>query len=79
MRAIELSDRLSGYLDLFLLAKCEGEERHECTEDSKSGHPPDVPDQRKAGDHGKEGVDEAGRSVLRHFDRRVPARLRRLT
>ena len=32
-------------------------------------HPPDVPDQRKAGDDCKECGDEAGRAVLRHFDR----------
>src|SRR5262245_52815622 len=79
MSAIELSDRLRGYLDLFLLAKCECKERHECAEGSESGHPPDVPDQRKTDDHGKEGVDEARRGVLRHFDRRVLARLHRLT
>ena len=45
----------------------------------KTGHPPDVPDQGKAGDDGKEGVDEAGRrcsSALRSARTRA---LRRLT
>ena len=37
----------------------------------RAGHPPDVPDQREAGDDGKEGGDEAGGAVLRHLDRLV--------
>src|ERR1700741_5517643 len=76
--AIQPCNRLSGYLDLLLLAKCEYEERHETAERSESGHPPDMPDQRKAGNNGKEGIDEAGRSVVRHFDRLVLSRFGRL-
>src|SRR5262249_4098528 len=79
MSAIEPGNRFSWYLNLFLLAKREDDERHECAECSESSYPPDVPDQGKAGNHGKEGVDETGRSVFRHFDRHVRACLRPLT
>src|SRR5262249_23595128 len=75
----ETGNRLTGNLDLVSFAKREHEEGHECTEESESGHPPDVPDQGKSGNHSKESVDEARRSILRHFDRLVLARLRRLT
>ena len=37
-------------------------------ERAETRHPPDVPDQREAGDVGEEGADEAGRAVARHLD-----------
>src|SRR5262245_26010066 len=79
MSAIELGQCVNRDLNLLVLAKCEDEERHEGAEDPESRHPPDMPDQGKADDHGEEGVDDAGRSVFRHFDRLVPASLRWLT
>jgi hypothetical protein len=47
---IELGNTLRWYLDLLLFAKREGKQRNEYAEYAESGHPPDVPDQGKAGD-----------------------------
>src|SRR5712671_2808174 len=75
MTSFEPSNLLGRYLDLLLVAEGESKERHERAEQTDTGHPPDVPDQRKAGDDGKERVDETDCAVSRHLDRRVLARL----
>src|SRR6266487_3451438 len=75
MTSFEPGNLLGRYLDLLLVAERESKERHERTEQTDTDHPPDVPDQRKAGDDGKERVDEADRAVSRHLDRHVLARL----
>ena len=73
--AVELGNPLSRDLYFLLVAKREEEERDESTRYADCGHPPDVPDQRKAGNDGKESRDEAGCAAFRHFDRFVLARL----
>src|SRR5215467_15677015 len=78
MSAVELDKRLGWDLELVRVTECEHQESHECAEDSKSGHPPDVPDQCKARDDSEEGSDEAGRSIFRHLNRLVNTRFRRL-
>src|ERR1700733_2970753 len=78
MTSFELSNSLSRYLDFVLGAKREDEEGHEGAEHAETGHPPDVPDQRKASDNVKKCVDEADRAVPRHLDRLVFTRFRRL-
>src|SRR5271170_673972 len=79
MILIELGNLLRWYCDFLLIAKGKDQERHECAEASQGSHPPDVPNQREAGDNSKERGDEAGPAVLRHFDRLVLARLCRLS
>jgi hypothetical protein len=54
MRAIELRNLLSRDLLFVALAKSEDQDRHERAEQTQSRQPPDVPDQRKADDDGKE-------------------------
>src|SRR6185369_12327641 len=49
-----------------------GYEDHGCGgEEADDRQPPDVPDQRKTHDLRKEGGNETGRAVARHFDRFV--------
>ena len=62
-------------LDFLLIAEGEDQERRECADCSQRGHPPDVPDECKAGHNRKERGHKAGRRVLRHLDRRVVARM----
>src|SRR5580658_8855510 len=71
----ELGDLLNRYLNLILIAKREEQKGHERADQAQTRHPPDVPDQCEAGDDGKEGIDKADRTVLRHLDRPVLARL----
>src|SRR5258706_4383440 len=73
------SDRIGRYLDLLAMAEREGEQRDERADQAQSRHPPDVPDQRKADDDGKERGDESDRAVLRHLDRPVIGNRNRLT
>src|SRR5829696_2783984 len=40
-------------------------------DESQAHQPPDVPDQREAGDRRKKGRDEPGRAVPRHLDRLI--------
>ena len=70
----ELGNLQGRDLDLLLIAEREREEGQERADETHGGHPPDVPDQRKAGDDGEECVDEADRGVFRYFDRRIGAR-----
>src|SRR5262245_6112673 len=78
MSTIEAGKLFGRDLHLLLFAEREDDERREPTEQSDTDHPPDMPDQGKAGDDGKEGVDEADRAVPRHLDRRIFASLARL-
>src|SRR5271168_5344259 len=66
--AFELDNLLNRNRGLFLIPKREDEEGRECADQAHTRHPPDVPDQREAGDDGKEGIDKAERAVLRHLD-----------
>src|SRR5262249_598202 len=66
-------------LDFLLITKREDEKRDECADEAHARHPPDVPDEREAGDDGEERIDEADRTVFRHLDRLVRARRRGLT
>src|SRR4029077_2024640 len=76
MTPVKLGNFFGWYLDFLFIPKRKNQQRHECSDHSQSGHPPDVPDQGEAGDNGKECGDETGRTVLRRFDRSVLARLR---
>src|SRR5580700_3586319 len=73
--SFELGNLLDWYRDFFFVAKCEDQKGHECADQAQSRQPPDVPDQRETGDDGEEGIDEAERTILRHLDRPVLARL----
>src|ERR1700675_787666 len=73
--AFELDNSLNRYLNLLLITKREDEEAQGCAGHAQTRHPPDVPDQREAGDDGKEGIDKADRAVLGHLDRLIFARL----
>src|SRR4029077_3499862 len=75
---IELGNALSRYLDFLFFAKREHEQCAECAEYSERCHPPDMPDQRKAGDDSKEGGDKTGCAASWHLDRLVLAQLRLL-
>ena len=55
-------------LALAVIAPAEHQDRDCGGEETEDRHPPDVPDQRKAGDHRKESDDETGRAVARHVD-----------
>src|SRR5262249_24637723 len=68
VRAIELRDRRRRYLDLFRFPEREYEECSERSRASKRSHPPDVPDQCEASDHGKECSNEGGGSVSGHLN-----------
>src|SRR5260370_5716191 len=72
--AIEASDVGGGDIDLLLAPEGEGEQRYEGARKAERSHPPDVPDQGKADDDGKEGVDEADRAVFGHLDWLVSTR-----
>src|SRR5690348_10646203 len=72
---IELGNALSRYLDFLRFAKREREQRDKCTEYSESCHPPDMPDQGKAGDDSKESSDETGCAASWHRDRLVLGQL----
>ncbi len=63
---------------LVVVAPGEHDEGRESAGDADRRHPPDVPDQREAGDDGEEGDDEAGRTVDRHLDRFVARQRRKL-
>src|SRR5580704_6345755 len=75
MSAIKLRDLANGYLHFLLFAKSEDERGRECAEHAEARHPPDVPDERKASDDGKECCDESGGAVLGHLNWLVLARL----
>src|SRR5258705_868480 len=64
----ELGNLLGRHLEFSVSAECEGKQRHECTQETQTCHPPDVPDHREADDDGEEGADKAGGAVFRHFD-----------
>src|SRR6267142_3173187 len=67
----ELGNLLGWHLEFSVSAECEGKQRHECTQETETCHPPDVPDHREADNDGEEGADKAGGAVFRHFDRLV--------
>src|SRR5277367_772039 len=67
----ELGNLLTRYRDLSLITKREDQEGQECADQSQTRHPPDVPDQREAGDDGKESIDKADGAAPRHLNRLV--------
>ena len=69
--AIDRGEFLGGQLIFRYVAPGEDDECREGADQADDDHPPDMPDQREAGDDGEEGRDEAGRAVARHFDRLV--------
>ena len=78
MRLLEPSDLLGRDFDFLFVAKREGKHGQKHTDCADARHPPDMPDQREAGDDRKKCGDEAGRAVLRKLDRLELALSRRL-
>src|SRR5438270_802982 len=63
----ELRNFCSGEFALAVVAPAEHEQRDGGSEKTKDRHPPNVPNQRKTRDRGKEGGDDADRTAARHL------------
>src|SRR6202795_5399431 len=75
MSPVECGNLLGRNFDFLFLAEGEDEHGQKDAKHTDPCHPPDVPDQRKAADHGEEGGAEASGAVLGDLDRRVLALL----
>ena len=71
---LKSGDFFNRHFDLLFTPEGKRRDRREDAEQTQACHPPDVPDQCEAQDHGKEGDDEAGRTAFRYFDGLISTR-----